>query len=120
VPSNLHIEHIMPQAWHMNWPLTGDDIEERTAHRDRAIHTIGNLTLVNNRLNSSLSNAHWGKKREVLADFSVLFLNKHLVHNGPLMWNENEIEKRANLLHNEAIKVWPHYSDISESHNSKE
>ena len=118
VPSNLHIEHIMPQAWHVNWPLAGDDVEERTAHRDRAIHTIGNLTLVNGRLNSSLSNAPWDRKREALAEFSVLFLNKHLVHNGPPIWNEDEIEKRANWLHNEAVKVWPHYSDINESRNS--
>ena len=115
VPSNLHIEHIMPQAWHVNWPLTGDDVEERTAHRDRSIHTIGNLTLVNGRLNSSLSNAPWDSKRGTLADHSVLFLNKSLVNDGPQFWDEGAIEKRANLLHKSAIKVWPHYDDINAS-----
>ena len=115
VPRNLHIEHIMPQAWHVNWPLLGDNGEENTVHRERAIHTIGNLTLVNDRLNSSLSNAPWDRKRETLADHSVLFLNKILVNNGPQVWDEDAIEKRADWLHKSAVKVWPHYGDIGAS-----
>ena len=112
VPENLQIEHVMPQAWHANWPLPDDDGEETTAHRERAIHTIGNLTLVNGRLNSSLSNAPWNNKRETLADHSVLFLNKRLVNKGPQVWDEDAIEKRAKWLHKKAVKVWPRYSDI--------
>ena len=110
VPGNLHIEHVMPQAWHLNWPLP-DDVAgdgETVAKRDRAIHTIGNLTLVNSRLNSSLSNAPWGSKRKTLADHSVLFLNKRLVNEGPEVWDETAIERRAKWLHEQAVKVWPH------------
>lgn len=82
VPGNLHIEHVMPQTWHPNWPLPADvaEDEEAVGDRNRAIHTIGNLTLVNGRLNSSLSNAPWARKRKTLADHSVLFLNKRLVN----------------------------------------
>ena len=85
VPGNLHIEHIMPQTWHPNWPLPAakSEDEEAVANRNRAIHMIGNLTLVNGRLNSSLSNAPWASKRKTLADHSVLFLNKRLVTRGP-------------------------------------
>lgn len=111
VPQNLQIEHVMPQAWHANWPLPDD--EDATAHRERAVHTIGNLTLVNNRLNPSLSNAPWNSKREALADHSVLFLNKLLVNRGPLVWDEVAIEERAQWLHRKAIKVWPHHSEIN-------
>ena len=114
VPGNLHIEHVMPQAWHLNWPLP-DDVAgdgETVAKRDRAIHTIGNLTLVNSRLNLSLSNAPWGSKRKTLADHSVLFLNKRLVNEGPEVWDETAIERRAKWLHEQAVKVWPHRSDI--------
>ena len=97
VPGNLQIEHVMPQTWHPNWPLPAEvaEDEEAAADRDLTIHTIGNLTLVNGRLNSSLSNAPWASKRKTLADHSVLFLNKRLVNKGPKVWDEAAIEKQA-------------------------
>ena len=109
---NLQIEHIMPQAWSTNWPLASDHDADDTARRDRAIHTIGNLTLVNGRLNPSLSNAPWDTKRKAFADHSVLFLNKRLMNDGPQCWDENAVEDRARWLHNQAIKMWPHHADI--------
>ena len=114
VLGTLHIEHVMPQAWRQNWPLPDDvtDDGEAATKRDRAIHTIGNLTLVNNRLNSSLSNAPWDRKRKTLADHSVLFLNKRLVNKGPDIWDETAIEKRAKWLHKWAVKIWPQSGDI--------
>lgn len=108
-PKDLHIEHIMPQAWHEHWPLfSGADAGEATAQRNRAVHTIGNLTLVNGRLNPSLSNAPWNKKRKALAEHSVMFLNKRLVNDGPEIWDEQAIEHRAKWLHEQAVEVWPH------------
>ena len=82
---------------------------DAVAHRERAIHTIGNLTLVNNRLNAALSNAPWHEKRGTLADHSVLFLNKHLVNDfGPSAWAEGTIEGRAKWLYQIAARIWPH------------
>ena len=113
VPSNLHIEHIMPQAWHTTWPLLDDGGDgEATAHRDSVIHTIGNLTLVSSRLNSALSNAPWDSKRATLAMHSVLFLNNHLVNHGPQVWDETAIETRAKWLHEKAVKIWPYCRDL--------
>ena len=115
VPGNLHIEHVMPQAWHRYWPLpdyvSGD--VNAAENRDRAIHTIGNLTLVNGRLNPSLSNAPWDQKRATLADHSVLFLNKRLVNDGPEAWDETAIEKRSEWLHRRAVEIWPHAKDLA-------
>ena len=111
-PHDLHIEHIMPQEWHANWPLPDGSDSEAIPHRDRTIHMIGNLTLVNNRLNSAMSHAPWDIKRKKLADHSVLFLNKELVNEGPQVWDETAIEERARWLCEKAIKVWPHYDDI--------
>ena len=110
VPRDLHIEHVMPQTWYgEHWALpAGADRDEAIAHRNRAVHTIGNLTLVNKRLNSSLSNGPWIEKRQALADHSVMFLSKPLVHGGPEIWDENAIEARAKWLHEYAVKVWPH------------
>jgi len=114
VPNTLQIEHIMPQGWRTHWPLVSDDggAEER---RDRAVHTIGNLTLVNGALNKTLSNAPWGRKREALAEHSVLFLNRRLVHEGPEIWDEAAIEDRARWLHAMAVEVWPHHRAIGEA-----
>ena len=110
VPPHLHIEHVMPRAWHGTWepPEPTHDGGDAAANRDRAIHTIGNLTLVNGRLNSALSNGPWATKRAALADHSVLFLNKRLVNEGPEVWDESAIEERARWLCKKAAMVWPH------------
>ena len=115
VPEYLNIEHIMPQSWHSNWPLPDDkkEDEEAIAVRDRLIHTIGNLTLVNGRLNSALSNAPWNRKRDTLADHSVLFLNKRLVNKGPEVWDEMSINERSKWLHNRFVTLWPHASGFN-------
>ena len=113
LPGNLHIEHIMPQAWQANWPLPEGGGSEDIERRERTIHTIGNLTLVNNRLNASLSNAPWRNKKKTLADHSVLFLNKHLVNEGPERWDEDAIEERARWLCERATKVWPHRGEMA-------
>ena len=112
----LQIEHIMPQAWRKNWPLPENQArkeEEAINNRDRALHTIGNLTLVSNRLNPSLSDAPWNRKRELLRDYSVLYLNKNLVeHKNLPNWDETTIERRAKWLHEKAIKIWPESSSF--------
>lgn len=110
VPKNLHIEHVMPQAWYSNWPLPNEiaDDNEAVIRRDRAIHTIGNLTLVNGRLNASLSNAPWGRKRNTLFQHSVLLLNRKLVYEGPEIWDECAIKGRAEWLYEKAVQIWPH------------
>ncbi|MYI24100.1 MAG: HNH endonuclease [Gammaproteobacteria bacterium] len=114
VPAGLQIEHVMPQAWHENWPLAEDidDKQDATENRNRLIHTIGNLTLVNGRLNPALSNARWGDKRKALAEHSVLYLNKSLVNEGPEHWDEVVIEERSKRLHKRAIRIWPHADDL--------
>ena len=110
VPGNLHIEHIMPQAWYGNWPLERGDLDESSAteHRNLMIHTIGNLTLVNARLNSTLSNAPWGRKRDTLNDHSILLLSRVLVKEGPQVWDEGAIVSRAKWLHEYFVQVWPY------------
>lgn len=109
VPRNLQIEHIMPQSWPSHWPLPSDtaDEERASASRERLIQSIGNLTLVDRRLNSALSNAPWEQKRETLAQHSRLFLNKVLLDNAPPVWDESAIALRAQQLHQAAVRVWP-------------
>ena len=107
---DLHIEHVLPQAWQQYWPLSEQtaDMQSAVVDRERAIHTIGNLTLVKGKLNSALSNAPWPEKKRTLEKHSVLFLNKDLLTHAPELWNEQAITQRAKRMHKAAIRVWPH------------
>ena len=110
VPRNLNIEHIMPQEWTSNWTLPPESQGNQTAEeqRDRTIHTIGNLTLVNRRLNATLSNQPWEEKKKTLSAHTVLFLNKDLLDNAPSLWDEEAITDRSRRMHLQAISIWPH------------
>lgn len=111
----LTIEHVMPQAWSDNWqlPVDMEDPAQAKRYRDHIVHTIGNLTLVTKRLNSTLSNAPWHEKRKTLGEHSVLFLNKTLRDDAPDVWDEAAIKARAKQLCAAAAKVWPHADGIS-------
>lgn len=118
VPRRLTIEHVMPQKWQDYWPLPTieSDVEKAVEMRDNRnniIHTIGNLTLVNKRLNPKLSNASWPKKRKELGRHSILFLNKRLLEEAPLVWNEDTIAERAKRLSKLAAQVWPSAEQMS-------
>ena len=113
VPCRLTVEHIMPQQWRKSWPFPSGDTEAGD-NRDTLVHSIGNLTLVNRRLNSSLSTAPWQEKRAAIAQHSTLFLNKMLIDEAPLLqWDEDEIMARGRRLFQVAISIWPYADDIS-------
>ena len=118
VPRNLTIEHIMPQVWRDHWPLPSGAVDpaadptRAALTRDTLVHSAGNLTLVTQRLNSSISNGPWPSKRAELDQHSVLFLNKDLLDNAPDGWDETAIAARARRLCQAAIKVWPHANAI--------
>lgn len=119
VPRNLTIEHIMPQQWRENWglqqvhsPLDVESEFEATERRNSLIHSIGNLTLVNEKLNPALSNAPWEEKRVGLDEHTTLFLNKDLLARAPAVWDEAAIAERAKRLSRAAARVWPHADKI--------
>ena len=107
--AKLQIEHIMPQSWAANWPLgqTHSALE-----RDAYVQNIGNLTLVSNKLNPSLSNSAWfvdgstNCKSAQLAKHSGLRLNRHILEEHAQEWNEEAIRRRSDALFEEARKIW--------------
>lgn len=124
LPSSLELEHVMPRGWRIHWDKdgAGNDLE-LSINRDNLINSIGNLTLVTQRLNVALSNRPWTDedarvvarrgqdaglgKRSLLARYSVLVLNKEIVDQHPSEWTEQDIRKRANHLAGAITKVWP-------------
>ena len=95
VPKNLTIEHLMPVGWRKEeWPLPeGVDTHSAIQQRNTLIHSIGNLTLATQKLNSSMSNSHWKSKRDELQVHSVLLLNNELW--SKFSWNEESIRSRS-------------------------
>ena len=107
VPRNLTIEHLMPTGWRTDeWPLPeGVDTDAATYERNTLIHSIGNLTLATQKLNSSMSNAPWKSKREELQEHSVLLLNNELLTRPS--WDEETIRSRSRRVAELVSARWP-------------
>lgn len=108
VPKELTIEHLMPQGWKGNWPLppgTEENRELAEDERNKLIHTIGNLTLANRKLNSSMSNSPWEDKRNELEGHSTLMLNKELILHS--CWDEDSIRDRSKEMAKLISECWP-------------
>ena len=107
VPTNLTIEHLMPVGWcKEKWPLPeGVDTDAATYERNTLIHSIGNLTLATQKLNSSMSNAPWKIKRDELQEHSVLLLNNELLTRPT--WDEEPILSRSRRVAELVSARWP-------------
>ncbi len=106
VPKNLTIEHLMPVSWGEYWLLPDDiDKEQAKQNRNGLIHTIGNLTLITQKLNSSLSNASWENKRHALLAHSVMNMNSELMNE--FTWEESSILCRSRDMAKLIAEHWP-------------
>jgi hypothetical protein len=107
VPGNLTIEHLMPMGWKTEeWPLpSGADDGDARYRRNGLIHTVGNLTLTTQQLNSSMSNDAWEAKQQELSAHATLLLNRDLVPNDS--WDEESIVNRSRWTANVVLQVWP-------------
>lgn len=96
---NTTIEHIMPQNLSPEWKsLLGSESDDMGA----LVHTFGNLTLSG--YNPELGNESFTKKRELLKE-SHLQLNTWIAEQE--IWNQSTIERRAGMLAEAAIAIWP-------------
>ncbi len=105
------IEHVLPQTWRPHWPLV-DETPDAVRARNRALHTLGNLTLVTKALNPKLSNGAWPDKRTALGAHSVLRLNHDLLARSVEGWSEEHIASRARDLASRVLRVWPRAADV--------
>ncbi len=108
----LTVEHVLPVAWaapawpdppsHPN-PEDGEETAEEL--RNRLLHTFGNLTLLTQELNSSVSNGPYGEKKPEITEQSLIRLNAWFQREAE--WNETKIQERGKALLNPAKDVWP-------------
>lgn len=112
IEGQLSVEHILPQNWIENWPLSdgskgmtdkelqdsppGDPRAEATFRRSSLVQTMGNLTILTQELNSSVSNSAWETKKPALLAASLLPINQKL--HAVDRWDEAAIEARSEEL----------------------
>lgn len=107
IKSALTVEHVMPQSWEEKWPLQSGEkitsqqklqaglnenisleilgltenksptIYDRINYRSKLLHTFGNLTLLTQALNSSVSKSSFQKRRGPILEQSALALNRY-------------------------------------------
>ncbi|MDA5240519.1 HNH endonuclease family protein, partial [Agrobacterium sp. MAFF310724] len=99
-----------------NWPIPGFehlddaakdldiDFVNRRSERDAIIDRLGNLTLLTQSLNSSVSNGPYSIKMPAVRSHSSLALNRELHSYDD--WNEKTVAVRGNALFNTALKIW--------------
>lgn len=101
----------MPEHWQGAWPAPtsrgadGNAEENAIERRDRLIHTLGNLTLLTQVLNSSVSNGPFSAKRGEITQQSQLRLNAYFQNVS--QWDEEAILQRGRQLLSIAVTVWP-------------
>ena len=96
------LEHLMPKKYEKNWPLI-DGYDEDA--RKFLINTLGNMAILPQRLNSSISNAKWKVKKE--GNKKDLVTLKNVIKKKD--WNETTIIERAEWLAEVAVRIWPSY-----------
>jgi hypothetical protein len=110
---DLSLEHLMPQHWEEHWPIADADdgslpdveLEQTRERRNSRLHRLGNLTIVTQPLNASMSNAPWPTKRSELNKHSKLLINARLADYDE--WDELYIEERGRWLAQRLVEIWP-------------
>lgn len=99
------IEHVMPQNPDLSPEWQEDLGTDWKAVQERWLHTIGNLTLTG--YNPELSDKPFAEKLTMKGGFrdSHLRLNQYLSELSH--WDEEEIQKRGELLADLALEIWP-------------
>lgn len=131
---SLTVEHIMPRKWNAHWLMPDgskptseqtyaalfNSVEDdtpvgRIVRRDRLIESFGNLTLLTQPLNASVSNGPYKDwindkgepvrgKRTALQDQSLLVMNREVTTHGS--WDEDAILARGRSLFVLAKAIW--------------
>jgi hypothetical protein len=118
VHSVLTVEHVLPQAADVDaWPYPvevgpsaeKEQVANRLALRASLVHSVGNLTLLTQQLNSSVGRGPFAQKRPAITGTSRLALNAYFQSlKDSDLWDERSIVKRSRVLAEVACRIWPH------------
>ena len=107
--SQYSLEHLMPRKWRNHWEPCESQELERT--RDYKLATLGNMAIITQSLNTSISDSSWAIKKAgnknnpglVQCASGLVTMEKVLPEE---TWNESKIEARAMWLYNIAKDIW--------------
>ena len=113
------LEHIMPKMWSKHWKLYSKFDESM---RNHYIKTLGNHTILNSKLNTSISNSGWQNKlqgssnNKGLKEYAIGLVTIKDFLDLP-EWNEDEILNRAEWLVQKINEVWQSFIEGTETTN---
>jgi len=99
-PEKVNLEHILPENptdLQKDWP-NFDENSHKTYYR-----RIGNLTLLDKRMNSDIGNGSFEGKKEVYIESELIITKKIAEYND---WTPSEIEKRQKEFAKKAVEIW--------------
>ena len=107
--SSYSLEHLLPKKWTVEkWPYYEPFSDE---DRNTILKTLGNLAIITQNLNRSISNNSWNiklngtEKIKGLKEYATGLVTMSKVIS-TTAWNETEILERANWLYNAAKDIW--------------
>lgn len=122
---NYSLEHVMPQKWEEYWSDIAvvdtsnniiSEIDQAKRERYHRIYSIGNMTLLNSSLNTSIRNYDFARKingegrRKGIKHYADLGITKFDIlkpfEDGDNSWNEKKINDRTEALANDILKIW--------------
>ena len=106
---NYSLEHVMPKNWVKNWKPVSTEADR--LNRNKAILTLGNLTIITSSLNSSIRDADWlTKKNGRGKNHGLVHFASGIETFSPYLekdeWDETIIIDRAEMLCENAKEIW--------------
>lgn len=108
--NNYSLEHMMPKKWRNNWAPCATETEAR--QRDSLLLTLGNLAIIPQSLNAAIRDSSWTAKKTGKGvnnpGLSVCAAGLTTIHDAlqKEIWNEAEINTRAEWLYEQARSLW--------------
>lgn len=97
-------EQIMLEKDNGNWPSASGYSEEQ---RQVLTKTLGNFTIIREKLKSKFKNASWSTKRKAMESGSFDMELGRIFTQGLRYWDESVIEKRNSWLAEKILEAWP-------------
>jgi len=106
------IEHILPQTLSIWWQNHLGENAENIANEWK--HTVGNLALVTQSYNSSLSNDSFPEKKSKLVAHGLKFNSEYFTPEIE-SWDAESIQERAAWLTDLILEIWPSFAPAAET-----
>ena len=103
----LDREHIMPKGWQAaeGWKV-GRGSHQKIRERNRWLHSIGNLTLLNKKVNSKKAKSEaFRTKKEVYKKYSHYKITREVEEHN--CWDVQQISERGKKMHKRFCNIWP-------------